>query len=248
MNINNISAVPPRSFSTKLSPKEISDIDLSLYSEDKNNIYSTAKEQSKPSKAKKVKIDFNSYIQSYRAKNRKIDPDSILDNITAIHTSNDDSFCDIDTNTNLIKHISYDINEFTEEERELYNQYGDDISIKKLLNEIMIRNAKINEMEKEIDNMNSCTTRCDSERKYLDVVKELNEIKSDYQKDKEKLLQEKEDILNENETLKKEKNRIIEEIIREKGKMNNIVKQYEDNIKKIQESVKTFKTIWSNSK
>ena len=218
MNINNISAVPPRSFSTKLSPKEI--INLSLYSEDKNNIYSTAKEQSKPSQTKKVKIDFNSYIQSYRAKNRKIDPDSILDNITAIHTSNDDSFCDIDTNTNLIKHISYDINEFTEEERELYNQYGDDISIKGLLNEIMIRNAKINEMEKEIDNLNSCTTRCDSERKYLDVVKELNEIKSDYQKDKEKLLKEKEDILNKNE----------------------------DNIKRIQESVNNFKNIWSNSK
>ena len=112
----------------------------------------------------------------------------------------------------------------------------------------MIRNAKINEMEKEIDNLNSCTTRCDSERKYLDVVKELNEIKSDYQKDKEKLLKEKEDILNKNETLKKEKNKIIEQVIRERVKMNNIVKKYEDNIKRIQESVNNFKNIWSNSK
>lgn len=245
MNINNIQAVPPRSFSTKLSPKEISDIDLSLYSE-VNNKYSTAKEQSKQNK--KVKIDFNTYIQSYRAQNRKIDSDSILENITAIHTSNDCSFCDIDTNTNLIKHLSYDINEFTEEERELYNQYGDEISIKILLNEIMVRNAKINEMEKEIDNLNSCTTRCDSERKYLDVVNELNTIKSDYQKDKESLLKEKENILHENEALKKEKNFIIEQLIREKVKTNIMVKQYEDNIKRIQESVKTFKNIWSNSK
>ena len=64
MNINNISAVPPRSFSTKLSPKEINDIDLSLYSDDKNNIYNKVKEKSKPSKHKKVKIDFNNYITS----------------------------------------------------------------------------------------------------------------------------------------------------------------------------------------
>ena len=46
MNINNISAVPPRSFSTKLSPKEINDIDTVFEGEFyQNNKYYHEKQQ-----------------------------------------------------------------------------------------------------------------------------------------------------------------------------------------------------------
>lgn len=259
MNNNIIQKENHPSLSTNLSPK---DIDLTLFSTQKRkHPYSSnpslllsnvtedinnTKKEILQLKNKNKKKYFGTYFESYRTKNRKIDPDSILENISAINTSQNNSISEGDNNQN--KTLNYNLNELTQEETDLFNFYGgeENISIKSLLSEICKKNLKIIEMEKEIENSNSSTI-CDSERKYIGVVKELNEIKNNYEKDKEELTKENEELTKENEMLRKGKELLINELAKEKYLNYVNCTKYEKIINDFQNNFMNFKKNWNNN-
>ena len=241
---------------TNLSLK---DIDLSAFSNiKKNNVNSSqsflsniteeiknTKKEIFQLKNQNKNLCFDTYMDSNQTEKRKLDADSILDHFTAINTSTN-SYSDIEASTS-IKHMEYNINEFTQKEIDLYNVYGGDenISIKSLLEEIVKKNEKISEMEKEKGY--SSSTRCDSERRYNEAIKELNEIKNLYEKNKEKIACDNEVIKKENEKLKKEKEILVNQLIKEKYKNKMIRMKYEQTIQKIYAQYIDFKTQWNNN-
>ena len=236
----------------------LKDIDLSLFSNiKKNNVNSSqsflsniteeinnTKKEIFQLKNQNKNLCYDTYMDTNQTVKRKLDADSILDHFTAINTSTN-SYSDIEVSTS-IKHMDYNINEFTQKEIDLYNAYGDEnISIKSLLEEIVKKNEKISEMERGKEY--SSSTRCDSERRYNEAVKELNEIKNLYEKNKEKLVSDNEVIKKENEELKKEKENLIKQLIKEKYKNKMIVMKYEQVIKNIYAEYINFRTEWNKS-
>ena len=259
MNNNIIHQGNPPSLSTNLPPE---DIDLTLFSTQKKKHPSSSnpslllsniiedinntKKEILQLKDKNKNINSDTYFESYRSQNRKIDPDSILENISAINTSQNNSISEVDVNSN--KTLSYNLNELTQEEIDLFNFYGgkENISIKTLLGEICKKNSKINEMEKESENSNSSTI-CDSERKYIGIVKELTAIKNNYEKDKEDLMKENEELIKENELLRKGKELLINELAKEKYLNYASCTKYEKIINDFQNNFMNFKNKWNKN-
>ena len=124
-------------------------------------------------------------MDSNQTEKRKLDADSILDHFTAINTSTN-SYSDIEASTS-IKHMEYNINEFTQKEIDLYNVYGGDenISIKSLLEEIVKKNEKISEMEKEKESLRVAEKKLEEANSYITLNKDDSELSVTITKAKE---------------------------------------------------------------
>lgn len=208
------------------------------------NDISTTKKEINEIKDKNKKIIFDTYLDSYKTKHRKIDADLILENISAINTSNNTSLLEIDPNSVPIS-LTYTLNELNKDEIDLLNKIGPDhISVKHLLNELVKKNQKLVELEKELENTTSQSIRSEPEKKLTCSINEYNELKNKYFREITEKDLKIEKVEEENKKIKKEKEFLIGELVKLKIKNETKEKKYKENITEIANTISILNEEW----
>lgn len=181
-------------------------------------------------KSKNNQFVYNSYLDSSQIKNRKIDPDIILSSINNVSTSL--SSVKKEINNNAKRHYSYEglSNDVVQEGN--VKCKDNELTLKKLLKEIVKKNSKIKELQNEVCKCKEELTSIQSakELKSKEVIHNFKELKELYlikDAEKDKTIN---DLENKNDVLRKENECLINKLILEKGNIKRKEMKYKKTI------------------